>query len=111
MPLNDYVYIKVDGKRMPEHTYVMEQHIGKKLEKGEVVHHHNKRKYDNRIKNLYLCKDRKEHALIHKKLKLHDHIAMVLKDIVNEKDERNKKQYINYIIICISRFTYWNYLR
>jgi hypothetical protein len=48
-----------------EHRYVMEQAIGRRLNREEVVHHINLAKLDNRISNLWLCVDQAEHLRIH----------------------------------------------
>jgi len=47
-------WICVSGKEIPEHKYIMEQHLGRSLKKNEIVHHKNKNRLDNRIKNLEL---------------------------------------------------------
>jgi len=51
-PLHKYKYIKIDGKRVAEHRYIMEKHLNRKLEKWEHVHHINDDSSDNRIENL-----------------------------------------------------------
>lgn len=52
-----------DGYVM-EHILAMEKHIGRYLEKDEVVHHINHNRSDNRIENLQLMTF-KEHARLH----------------------------------------------
>ena len=71
--VNGYVRVKVavgSGRWISEHILVMEAHLGRKLRKGEGVHHINGIRDDNRIKNLYLCKNKSEHKRIEDSCKL-----------------------------------------
>lgn len=48
-----------------QHRQVMEDTIGRPLQRGEVVHHINCDKLDNRPENLYLCDSLKSHRQLH----------------------------------------------
>lgn len=51
-----------------EHHIVMEDHLGRPLNKNEHVHHINGIKTDNRIENLFLVQNNSEHMSVHKSL-------------------------------------------
>lgn len=65
---NGYVRVKVvegAGRWPLEHTLVIEAALGRKLQRGELIHHINLVPDDNRIENLYLCSGFSEHQRIH----------------------------------------------
>lgn len=60
-----YRILTVDGKKIPEHRFVMEQHLGRPLKSTEVVHHIDHNRLNNAIENLQLIKSNSEHRKIH----------------------------------------------
>ena len=68
-------WITLDGYRMThdsndkkilQHRLVMEEHLNRKLKIGEIVHHINEDRLDNRLENLQLLSGTSEHNSIHK---------------------------------------------
>jgi hypothetical protein len=53
------------GKHRLQHRVIMEQIIGRPLLPSEIVHHDDENRGNNDPSNLILCKDNKEHQLIH----------------------------------------------
>lgn len=65
-----YIYLPShpnSGKQgyIAEHRLIMEKHIGRMLEKTEIVHHIDKNPINNELDNLVLCSGRKEHSKLH----------------------------------------------
>lgn len=71
-----------------EHRKIMEEYLGRKLEKNEIVHHINGNKRDNRIENLQLM-TLSEHS------RLHNPIGRKLNDKTKEKMSIANKNKIN----------------
>ena len=59
---NGYLIFRNSGKRV--HRWVMEKKLGRRLEKGEIVHHMDGNRRDNRPENLQVL-TAKEHYKLH----------------------------------------------
>lgn len=81
-----YSIITINGKNIKKHRYIIEKIIGRTLNKKEIIHHINGDKQDNRIENLYICKDRTEHT------KIHIYETIVTSNIYGNKNNSRSKR-------------------
>ncbi len=66
LPPDDYQGPRVQGGRyVSEHRYVAEQMIGRRLRRGEIVHHRNHVRDDNRPENLQVLPSVSAHRRLH----------------------------------------------
>jgi len=68
-PPHKYKHIIINGKKIREHRHIMQEHLGRKLESWEHVHHINDDSSDNRIENLIVLSN-SEHQKIEVKNRL-----------------------------------------
>ena len=58
-------YLRFRDSKVFVHRWVVENHLGRKLKKGEVVHHLNGNKLDNDFSNLMVFESQYEHYQWH----------------------------------------------
>lgn len=76
--MNKYKALKIKGKRIDEHRLVMEQHLGRKLARLEIVHHKDGNCRNNVIENLELM-SLSEHSRMHMSGKSMNHLKRPIK--------------------------------
>ena len=64
--LNEKGYPSFKDTGLPVHRYVAEKKLGRPLREGEVVHHYNRDKTDNRKSNLRVLPNQEAHDRIHR---------------------------------------------
>lgn len=74
-----YKQIKANGRSMNLHRHLMEEHLGRRLETWEQVHHINGDRYDNRLENLTVL-SRSDHMRLHGRLSAQQHRERVKKN-------------------------------
>ena len=65
---NGYISIFTDEGWIKEHVYLVKRFLNRNLTKDEVIHHINSIRTDNRLSNLMLFPNQKEHQKFHLKL-------------------------------------------
>ncbi len=91
--IEGYIETKRNGKRSLLHRDIMSEFLGRELLPGEVVHHINGNKNDNRIENLQLITNSQHSSQHHKLTK---YINMVC-DVCGVSYKRPMREYKNQI--------------
>ena len=71
-PKHTYKTVTINGKQVRIHRHLMAQHLGRKLESWEHVHHINGDSHDNRIENLAMLSNAD-----HQKIELEERMRII----------------------------------
>lgn len=94
-----YKHLCIGGRTLKEHVYIMEQHLGRRLKKNEVVHHKDFSRTNNDFSNLQLM-TRGEHSKLHREHELKNRKAL-FGGHNSEKTERGYVPWNAKGVICI----------
>lgn len=97
-----YAYKKLklkDGSTRDEHRHVVEQLLGRKLNRNEVVHHKDENKRNNSIDNLVVM-SLAEHTRHHQKENWE--CPEYRKNFMAKSKEASKRKIANYAYVCKS---------
>lgn len=80
----------LNNGRVYEHIIILENHLGIKIKKEQPIHHIDFDRQNNKIENLYLCKNHKEHR------ELHNGLEFIARELFNKKNIgfKNGKYYL-----------------
>ena len=80
---------------MEDYRAIAEKKIGRKLEKGEIVHHLDGDSSNNDPDNLYVCESASEHALLHSKIKINWNFKAqeLIDEVLGELNFKASKQF------------------
>lgn len=70
-----YIRVHYNGKETREHIYVMEQHLGRKLDPQEYVYHIDGDETNNNIDNLFVFESNSIHGLYHGYIMWHNYMS------------------------------------
>lgn len=90
--MNKYKAKKINGKKIDEHRFIMEQHLNRKLKRNEVVHHIDGNKSNNDINNLQLM-TLSEHSKMHaSNRKMEEKTKNKLREISKNRPSYNRNK-------------------